>query len=101
MIPSGKTGKAFIRELASLYQAYADATALECVALKACTVMQCLLLQKPHAKSKAKEHAVRRLKPWREGNVEALVREGRCIQKHLNLSGNQTSDSEKTARIFS
>ena len=104
MIPSGKTGKAFIRELASLYQAYADATALECVALKACTVMQCLLLQKPHAKSKAKEHAVhleRRLKLWREGNVEALVHEGRCIQKHLNLSGNQTSDSEKTARIFS
>ena len=44
MVPSGKAGKAFVRELATLYQAYADATALECIALKACTVMQCLLL---------------------------------------------------------
>ena len=104
MIPSGKAGKMFIRELATLYQAYADATSLECVALKACTVQQCLLLQKPHAKSKAKEHAVhleRRLKLWRDGDIEALLREGRCIQKHLVSQGNQAPDPEKTARIFS
>ena len=81
MIPSGKTGKAFIKGLASLYQAHADST---------------VLLQKLHAKSKAKEHAAhleRRLKLWREGNVEAFIHD---IQKHLNLSGNQTFDSEKT-----
>ena len=57
LIPSGKAGKTFITELAKLYQAYADASTLECIALKACTVMQCLLLRKPHAKSKAKEHS--------------------------------------------
>ena len=104
MLPSGKAGKSFIRELSTLYQAYADATALECVALKACTVMQCLLLQKPHAKSKAKEHAVhleRRLKLWQDGNVEVLLHEGRCIQKHLISTRNQTHDPESTARIFS
>lgn len=63
--------------------------------------MQCLLLQKPHAKSKAKEHLERRLKLWQDGNIEALLHEGKCIQKHLISSGNQTSDPEKTARIFS
>ena len=104
MVPSGKAGKSLIRELATLYQAYADATALECIALKACIVMQCLLLQKPHAKSKAKEHTVhleRRLKIWQEGNIDVLLHEGRCIQKHLVSSRNQMPDQKKTARIFS
>ena len=100
-----REGWEIIRELATLYQAYADATALECVALKACTVMQCLLLQKkPHANSKAKEYAVhleRRLKPSQDGNIEALLHVGRCIQKHLISSINQAPDPEKTVRIFS
>ena len=48
-MPSGKAGKTFIRELASLYIV---ASTLECFALKACTVLQCLLLQKPHIESK-------------------------------------------------
>jgi hypothetical protein len=58
LLPSGKVGKAFIKELARLYQAYADESPLECIALKACPVMQSVLLQKPHAKSKSKEHVV-------------------------------------------
>ena len=73
-----KAGKSFIRELATLYHAYVDATALECVTLKACSVM---LLLKPHAKSKAKEHTVhldleRRLKLWQDGNIEVLIHDG-------------------------
>ena len=34
LIPSGRAGKTFVRELARLYQAYADASTLECIALK-------------------------------------------------------------------
>ena len=65
--------------------------------------MQCLLLQKPHAKSKVKEHTVhleRRLKQWQEGNIDVLLHEGRSIRKHLVSSGNQMPDQERTARIF-
>ena len=51
LVPSGKVGKAGIRELVRLYQAYTDASTRECIALKACTILQCLLLQKPHAKT--------------------------------------------------
>ena len=57
LIPSGSAGKAFVREVARLYQAYADASTLECIPLKAGTVLQCLMLQKPHAKTKSKEHS--------------------------------------------
>ena len=44
--PFRRAGRAFVRDLARLYQAYADASTLECIALKAGTVLQCLLLQK-------------------------------------------------------
>ena len=50
LLPSGKAGKAFVKELTRLFSlAYADESPLECIALKACSVTQCLLLQKPHA----------------------------------------------------
>lgn len=53
LIPSGKAGKEFIREITCLFNAYADASSLECIALKSIAVMQVLLLQKPIAKSKS------------------------------------------------
>ena len=56
LVPSGRSGKEFVRELANLYQSYADASPLECIAFKACSVMQSLLPQKPFAKSKTKDH---------------------------------------------
>ena len=56
MLPSGKSGKSFIQELAKLYLSYAENCPLERIAMKACTVMQSLLLQKPFAKSKTKDH---------------------------------------------
>ena len=56
-IPSGKSGKSFVRELTRLFRAFGDNSALECVALKAAMVLPALLLQKPHARSKAKDHS--------------------------------------------
>ena len=55
-VPSGSAGKAFVTELAHLYQAYTDGSSLESVALKACTVAPILLLQKPSRTSKSKDH---------------------------------------------
>jgi hypothetical protein len=51
-----QAGKSFVRELTRMFQAYADISSLESVALTATMVMPALLLQKPHPKSKAKEH---------------------------------------------
>ena len=45
-------------ELSTLYSAYAESSALECITFKAITVMLVLLLQKPYSKSKPKEHSL-------------------------------------------
>jgi hypothetical protein len=85
-IPSGKSGKSFVRELTRLFRAFGDNSALECVALKAAMVLPALLLQKPHARSKAKDHSThleRRLKLWEKGDIDTLVIEGRTIQRKL------------------
>jgi len=103
-VPSGRAGKSFVRELTRMFQAYADASALESVAFQAAMVMPALLLQKPHPKSKAKEHTMhldRRLKQWMNGDIEGLLGEGRTIQHRLNSHHNQSQRSpEHTARVF-
>lgn len=55
MVPYGKAVKSFVSELARLFKAFATASALESIALKAATLMPILLLQKPVSKSKAKD----------------------------------------------
>ena len=103
LVPSGKSGKDFVLELARLYQAYADNTSLHSVALTACSVFQALLLQKPHAKSKSKEHVAcleRRLALWRCGDIAALLREGKCVQTHLQNTIRSESRPRNVARIF-
>ena len=88
-------------ELARLYQAYADRSSLESVALKACSVLVALTLQKPNRTSKSKDHVAhlhRRLTLWKEDDLSALLDEGRCIQRHLRFRG--VPDKDRAARIF-
>ena len=103
-VPSGKAGKAFVLEVTRMFQAYANTSALENIALKAAMVMPALLLQKPHPKSRAKghtKHLDRRLQLWNEGNLENLMEEGRTIQHHfIRGHHNQSRSAEQTARIF-
>ena len=85
-VPAGTSGKEFIREISRLYSAFATASSLESIALKATVVMPILLLQKPHHRSKTKEHIAcleRRLQTWKEGNLNQLILEGRTIQRRL------------------
>ena len=103
-IPSGKAGKAFIRELTHLFQAYADGSALESVAMNAAMVMPALLLQKPHSRSKAKEHTLhleRRLRLWIEGDLEGLLKEGRTIQHQFTRQHpNRSRSAQQITRRF-
>ncbi len=101
-IPFGNAGKEFVTELAKLYSAFASASALESIALKAATTLPILLLQKPQKASKAKEHIIcleRRLRLWREGNLNDLVLEGRTIQRRLP-KGSSSKSKESCARSF-
>ena len=82
-------------ELARLWKAYATASPLELIALKAAAVMCVLLLQKPHVKSKAHDHKLcleRRLGLWSKGPVSEQLHEGRTIQGRLYQGKNQSPE---------
>ena len=77
LVPSGISGNHFDIELSKLYQAFGDNSSLHSIAFTACSVMQVLLLQKPHAKSKSKEHSIcleHRLVLWGCGDIASLLR---------------------------
>ena len=103
-IPSGKSGISFVKEMTRLFQAYADSSTLESIAIKAAMVMPVLPLQKPHPNSKAKDQKrqlERRLKTWVEGDIDQLIIEGRTIQKQLNTSANRKRPQKNLAQSFS
>lgn len=75
-IPFGKAGKGFVQEMSRLLRAYADGSALEAIALKACSVMPALLLQKPFHRSRPKDNSAcleRRLVCWKKGEIVELL----------------------------
>ena len=102
LVPSGKAGKEFILELTRLWRAYASASAMEAIALRAAMVMCALVLQKPHSKSKSRDHVScveRRLKLWSKGDIEDLLIEGRTIQGYLRR-GKRHKSQEDITRTF-
>ena len=105
MLPSGKAGKQFVREITSLFTAYAQGSSLECVAIEAVMVASTLLLQKPHQTSKCREHVQaldRRLRAWQAGDIDGLMREGRTIQLQLRPFNHDGHDqTQHNIRIFS
>ena len=66
-----------------------------------------LMLQKPHAKSKTRDHISclqRRLASWDKGDIAELLKEGKAIQRSMKVSVSSRSnakDDTTTARKFS
>lgn len=102
--PQGKGGKLFVSELARLYRAYAEESALEPIALRAVTVLSVLALQKPSHKAKSKELNAcleRRMAVWEKGDITALLEEGRCLQQRLPKGVARQRGDQSLARAFS
>ena len=77
-------------------------TIMQHLALKAAIVLLAVGLQKPSQKSKAKDHQEcleKRLKLWKNGEIECLLREGRMFQRRIQKS-RRNSDPPNKARIF-
>ena len=103
-VPQGKGGKLFVSELARLFGAYAEGSALEPIALRAVTVLSVLALQKPSRKAKAKELNAcleRRMVAWEKGDVTDLLEEGRCLQQRLSKGASSQRGDQNLARAFS
>ena len=65
--------------------------------------MSVLLLQKPHYKSKPKDHSScleQRLQSWSEGDLNNLLLEGRTLQNHLPKPNASKNGSTNLARTF-
>ena len=58
-VPRGEAGPSFVRELSRLINAYSDAIIMGGFAPKAAMVLLNFLLQKPHPKSRRKDHISR------------------------------------------
>ena len=91
--------------MTKLFTAYVQQSSHEPFTIKAAMTMPALLLQKPHSKSKTKDHITcltRRLSTWENGDIALLVREGNQIQGHLHSSaGSHEKDNDATlARTF-
>ena len=105
--PSGKARISFVNTLASLFRAYGECSSMESIALRAAMVLPILLLQKPHARSKTKDHVAclqRRLTLWKAGNIDALLREGHTIQSQFKITspliGMHDQQQDQTTRLF-
>ena len=88
-IPSGRAGKDFITELTYWLKQFNSNAELNSIALKVFMILPTLILQKPSAKSKSKEHSSaidRRLLLWRQGDVSLLMKEVRFVQKKFKSS---------------
>ena len=100
-VPTGKAGQDFVAELSNCLKHFSSGTSLQPIALKMAMITFPLLLQKPSKKSKAKDHTKylsKRLELWKEGNLSAIVHEGKEIQKRLVSSKNNSADN--TDKIF-
>ena len=89
--------------LPCLFHALVDGSSgSQSITMKAITVLQQLLLQKPSKSSKLKNHRRhlrRRLDLWQHGDINTLLHEGQCLQARLKSKHGPT-DIESIARSF-
>ena len=101
-LPSGRAGKKFIEELIFWLGQFNSNSDLNSVALKAFMVLPSVILQKPSATSKSKEHSValeRRLALWRQGDLNMLMKEIRFIQDRF-VNFKRARSVEDLSRAF-
>ena len=101
LVPYKKAGRDFIDQLTKHITDWNNGTTTQHIALKAAIVLLALALQKPGQKSKAKEHQQclgKRLEQWKNSEIECLVREGRAIQRRLQIA--KSHDAPNKAKVF-
>ena len=101
-LPSGGAGKNIIEELTFWLKQLNSSSDLNSVALRAFMVLSSVILQKPSATSKTKEHRVaikRILALWRQGDLNMLMKEIRFIQGKF-INSRRARSVEDISRTF-
>ena len=97
-VPRGPAGKEFILEATKIIHLFDENSIWEPIALHQLLIFFPLMLQKPSAKSKAKNHTrylAKRLKMGKEGRLSELMSEAEEIQKRLCRSIRKKEQAEK------
>ena len=85
-VPRGKAGKDYISELSRLLKLFNTSSKWESAALNMLVIFCPLMLQKPSARSKGRDHSrylSKRLQLWSQGKLDELVSEANEIQKRM------------------
>ena len=100
-VPKGKAGKDFIVEATRLLGLINNDTQWEPLAVNIFMIFFPLMLQKPSARSKSKDHArylLKRLKWWKDGCLKEIMSEAEEIQRRIITS--KQKKEESTTRGF-
>ena len=103
LVPRGKAGTDFIREITRLIKLFTTITKWSRIALTLVHIFIPLMLQKPSSKSKAKDHLKyleRRLKLWNAGDFAALLAENDEIQKRRSQDERKESREKAFCRLM-
>ena len=87
MLPRGKAGTDFIKELTRLLYLFVNDTKWARLGLPLVHIFIPLMLQKPSSNSRARDNAnylSQRLLMWSDGKIDSLLIEGREIQRRLS-----------------
>ena len=85
-VPTGKCGKDFVKLLSEWMSNFNVGNCFQGIAMKVVMTLPNILLQKPSAKSKSRDHAKileDRLSKWNKGQITEICEEGIIIQKKL------------------
>ena len=101
LVPTGKSGKEFIKLKTQWLQKFNNGSPFQHHAMKVFHILPNILLQKPSATSKARDHSnalETRLQMWSEGRIMELFKDNRVIQQ--KLSNRPKRSSHDINRIF-
>lgn len=100
--PRGASANELVIEMATLLQGFTEKSGFERVSLTAFFTLPHLILQLPASRrAAAKRKALdRRLRMWRDGDIEGLLAEGRAIQERLQTSQRQMTWQRGFVRLM-
>ena len=100
LVPTGNSGKEYVRLLTEWLTHFNSGNTFHGIAMTVLMTLPNLLLQKPSAKSKARDHTKaleQRLVLWKEGKLDDIWKECQIIQKKLHAKPTRSAtDVSKT-----
>jgi len=97
-LPRSQAGKDFVKEATRLLKLFNTRTRWEPLAINILLIFFPMMLQKPSARSKSKDHSrylLKRLQSWKEGSLEEIISEAEVIQKRMTTSSKKKKEEGK------